>query len=78
MQQLIAKKILSCKVDIVIIGSFVTVHENALKIVKDIGMPRIKVKEFIKWCSTSNIIGSHQIWKIRYKLVTSDRREVNS
>ena len=77
LQQLIAKKIMSCTVDAVIIGSLGTVNKNALNILMDIGMRKIKAKELIKWCSTFNIIGSRQIWNISCKLVNSDRREIN-
>ena len=54
---------------VVIFGSLRTVRKNALKVMIDMRMPKTKAKGLVKWCSTSNIISSHQIWNVRCKLV---------
>ena len=63
------REMMPCICDAIIIGSLGTVHKNALKVMIDMGMPKTKTKGLIKWCSTSNIISSHQIWNVRCKLV---------
>ena len=69
LQRYITEKFLPCKVDAIVIGSLGTVHTNTLKVLMGIGMSKAKAKGLLKWSSTSCIIGSRQIWKIRCKLV---------
>ena len=61
LQAFIEREMMPCIYDAVIIGSLGTVNKNALKVMIDMGMPKTKAKGLVKWCSTSNIISSHQI-----------------
>ena len=69
LQAFMVREMMPCICDAVIIGPLGTVHKNALKVMIDMGMTKTKVKGLVKWCSTSNIIISRQIWEVRCKLV---------
>ena len=69
LQAFIVREMMPCICDAVIIGSLGTVHKNALKVMIEMGMSKTKAKGLVKWCSTSNIIISRQIWDVRCKLV---------
>ena len=69
LQAFIEREMMPCICDAVIIGSLGTVHKNALKLMIEMGMSKTKAKGLVKWCSTSNIISSRQIWNVRCKLV---------
>ena len=55
--------------DVVIIRSLDIVCKNELNVMIGMRIPKTKAKVLVKWCSTSNITNSCQIWNARCKLV---------